>query len=203
MTQQVAEQQGQAQGTTATVDQAAAAVTAAAAPDPNPAELGDPGKRALEAERTARKAAEKATKDLQRELDTQRTASLSDAERAVAEAKNSGRSEALAEVGQMVARAKFDAIAARRNPTLDDNALDELLEFVDMKRFLADDGTADIAAITKAAERLIPEATSGPAAPAAPNYDLGPRQVATTAPTDAAGRIAAGLAEAMNTNTRK
>lgn len=36
----------------------------------DPAELGDAGKKALDAERTARKAAEKATADLQAQLDT-------------------------------------------------------------------------------------------------------------------------------------
>lgn len=53
----------------------------------DPAELGDGGKKALDAERTARKAAEKATADLQKQLDEINRANESALERAQREAK--------------------------------------------------------------------------------------------------------------------
>lgn len=62
----------------------------------DPAELGQSGKKALDAERTARKAAEKATADLQRQLDEINRANESALERAQREAKEAQESAAKA-----------------------------------------------------------------------------------------------------------
>lgn len=70
---------------------------AAATPPPGDEPLGEPGKRALEAERAARKVAEQQAKDLQAQIDEIRKAQMTDAEKAVAEAEARGRTAAEAE----------------------------------------------------------------------------------------------------------
>src|SRR5687768_12689074 len=60
-------------------------------PPPEAEALGDAGKKALSEERAARKAAEKAARDAQAELDRLRQASMSDQEKAVAAARLEGR----------------------------------------------------------------------------------------------------------------
>lgn len=65
---------------------------------PAPPELGDAGKKALADERAARKAAEKAARELQAELDKARTDALPDHEKLIKEAADAARTEALNEV---------------------------------------------------------------------------------------------------------
>lgn len=132
-------------------------------------ELGDGGKKALDAERDARKAADKRAKDFERELEKFRQASMSENEKAVAEAKASGRVEALTEVGKRLARAEFKAIAAGKG--LDVSAL---LDDIDVSRYVGDDGEPDEKAITAAVERFA--ALKGePQQPPAVSFDGGPR----------------------------
>lgn len=104
------------------------------------------------------------------ELEKQRRASMTEAERAVAEAETRGRLSATAELGSELARSRFDILAARRNPTLDEKALDGILEYVDMTRFLGEDGRPDPKIIAAAVERLVPapQANTG-----IPSLDLG------------------------------
>lgn len=64
-----------------------AAITAEPQTQGDPAELGDAGKKALDAERAARKAAEKAASDLQAQLDQINQANESAVEKAQREAK--------------------------------------------------------------------------------------------------------------------
>ncbi len=138
-------------------------------------ELGDGGKKALEAERDARKAADKRAKDFERELEKFRQASMSENEKAVAEAKASGRSEALTQVGKRLARAEFKAIAAGKG--LDVSAL---LDDIDVSRYVGDDGEPDEKEITAAVERFA--ALKGdPQQPPAVSFDGGPR----SSPSDA------------------
>lgn len=118
----------------------------------------------------------KENRNAAQELEKQRKASMTESERAVAEAEARGRTAAATEASRDLARAKFDAIAARRNPALDDKGLDELLEFVDMGKFLTEDGRPDVDAIRKAAEKLIPAGSTEPAPP--PSMDLGQRRTA-------------------------
>jgi hypothetical protein len=103
-----------------------------------------------------------AAKDQER----QRLAAMTEAERAVAEAEARGRTSALTDFGQRLARSDFVAAAARRNPAWDASAV---LDDLNLARYVGEDGEPDSKAIEKAVERLVPEATStGP-----PSMDLG------------------------------
>ena len=130
-------------------------------------DLGDAGKKALDRMKSERNEATKRLKALERELAQFRQASMSDAEKAVAEAETRGYTKALGETGKRLARASFDALAARRNPDVD---TDDIVEFVDMGRFLADDGEIDRKALQAAVNRLVPERPAGP-----PSFDGGAR----------------------------
>lgn len=103
-----------------------------------------------------------------------RLASMGEAERQIEEAKAAGRSEAVNEFGRRLARTEFDAIAGRRNPDFDTASA---LEWVDLSRFVGDDGEPDTKAITAAVERLVPAPAGGP-----PSFDGGAR---TTSPAPA------------------
>jgi len=101
------------------------------------------------------------------ELEKQRQAAMTDAERAVAEAEAKGRTAAATEFGMELAQTQFDALAGRRNPAFDTK---QALEYVDLGKFLGEDGRPDIAAITAAVERLVPAPADGP-----PSFDGGVR----------------------------
>lgn len=108
------------------------------------------------------------------EYDKQRKAAMTEAERAVAEAEERGRTAAATEFGQELAREKFDALAGRRNKDFDTA---KALEFVDLNKFLGEDGRPNTKAIEAAVERLVP-----PAGEPTPSFDGGPR---TPAPAGA------------------
>lgn len=101
------------------------------------------------------------------ELEKQRQAAMTDAERAVAEAEAKGRTAAVTEFGKELAQTQFDALAGRRNPDFDTA---KALEYVDLGKFLGEDGRPDAKAITAAVERLVPAAADGP-----PSFDGGTR----------------------------
>lgn len=122
-------------------------------------DLGDAGKRALDEERRARKAAEK-------ELATLRKASMSEQERAIAEAKTTATAEANKAAGPRLVRAELRAAAAEAN--LPKQALDGFLEYADLNRFLSTDGEPDSKAIAAAVKSL--GGTVGAA-----DFDGGPR----------------------------
>lgn len=69
--------------------------------------------------------------------------------------------------GQKLARAHFDALAARRNP---DVSTSDVLEYVDLSRFVGEDGEVDEKSMAAAVARLIPEPSGGN-----PGFDGGPR----------------------------
>lgn len=104
----------------------------------------------------AAKAAEKA-----------RLAAMSEQDRAIEEAKQSARTEAATTYGKRLARTEFDALAGRRNPDFDTASA---LEFVDLGKFLGEDGEPDAKAIKAAVERLVPAAVAG-----TPSFDGGSR----------------------------
>ena len=104
----------------------------------------------------AAKAAEKARLD-----------AMSEQERAIEEAKQSARTEAATNYGKRLARTEFDALAARRNKDFDTASA---LEFVDLGKFVGEDGEPDSKAIASAVERLVPAAADGP-----PSFDGGTR----------------------------
>jgi hypothetical protein len=121
-------------------------------------ELGDGGKKALEAERTRAKAAERRAKTAETALETERAKGLSDSERAIAEAKAEGRREAATDAGKRLARAEIRAAAAASGLKVTADDLDDL----DMSKFLGDDGEPDDAAIATRIKRwqaLAPEST--------------------------------------------
>lgn len=134
--------------------------------------LGEAGQKALESERAARKEAEKQAKQFQRELEQVRQASMSEAEKAVAEAEKRGAATATATFAERLVRSDFTAAAARVNPEFDAAAV---LDDLNLAKFVGEDGEPDAAAIQKAVERLVPP--SG--APRPPSFDGGAR---TTAP---------------------
>ena len=97
--------------------------------------------------------------------------SMSEQERAVAAARDEGRQAAVVELGQQLARVQFDALAARRNPDFDTA---QALEFVDLGRFIGQDGSIDQQAVQAAVERLVPAASTAP-----PSFDGGGRDTAS------------------------
>lgn len=111
-------------------------------------DLGDAGKKALEAERTARRDAEKRFKQLEKTLQAERAKGLSDADRAIQDAKAAGFAEAQMEAGKRLARAEIRALASEKG--LDVTAL---LEDLDLSRFVGDDGEPDDAVIASAIKR--------------------------------------------------
>jgi hypothetical protein len=84
------------------------------APSGQPPELGDPGKAALDAERAARRDADKRSKKLEDELTALKTASLGDQERAIAEASAKATSETEIKWRDRVLAAEVRALAAGR-----------------------------------------------------------------------------------------
>lgn len=86
-----------------------------------------------------------------KELEKFRAASMSEQEKAVAEAEQRGRSAALASSGARLARAEFRAAAAGQ---VDKDTLDGFLEYADLSKFVGDDGEPDDKAITAAVKKL-------------------------------------------------
>lgn len=101
------------------------------------------------------------------EFEKARKAAMTDAERAVVEAEERGRTTATTEFGKELAQTQFDALAARRNKDFDTSSA---LEFVDLGKFLGEDGRPNAQAIESAVERLVPAPTD-----AAPSFDGGTR----------------------------
>ena len=107
------------------------------------------------------------------ELDKQRKAAMTEAERSTSEAEERGRTAAVTEFGRELAQEKFNSLAGRRNAEFDTA---KALEYVDLSKFLGDDGRPDIKAIAAAVERLVPEATEEKKT--APTFGGGARKTA-------------------------
>lgn len=100
-----------------------------------------------------------------KELEQLRASTQTDQEKAVTAARQEGRKEALAEVG--VARAE-DAIRFSVGERLPDSELDELLDHLNLAKFLTDDGNVDrkkvaayVARITPAGKSPVPDLGQG------------------------------------------
>lgn len=104
--------------------------TSEAKPDPNKAVLADLAKERRERKRLAQ------------ELEAERAKGLSESERAIAAAKAEGAQEAALAAGKRLARAEIRAAAASAGLKVDD-----LLDDLDLSRFVGDDGEPDDAAI--------------------------------------------------------
>lgn len=129
-------------------------------------QLGEGGIKALEAERERAKQAEARAKAAEKALESARRASMSESEKAIDAARAAARTETLKEVGGRLVRTEIAAAAARRNADFDSSALD----YLDLSRFVGDDGEPDVKAITAAVERLVPARVG------APSFDGGSRQ---------------------------
>jgi hypothetical protein len=113
--------------------------------------LGDAGIKALQDERKARRAAERAAKAAQAEIEKLREATLSETERAIAEAKRLGREEALTEANSRLVFAEAKAAATGR---LTDPA--DIAAFIDLAQFdVSEDGSVDTKAINSAIDDLL------------------------------------------------
>lgn len=99
------------------------------------------------------------------ELEQLRASQMSEAEKVAAEAEQRGRSAALAEVGQRLVRAEFAARSAGRIGS-------EVLDDLNLAKFLTEDGEPDADAIDKAIARLAPAPTEEPTRKPGPRPDL-------------------------------
>lgn len=112
-------------------------------------DLGDAGKRALDEERRARRDAERQAKKASAELEALRAQSMTDQEKAIAEARAQARAETLAEANSRLVRAEARSIAAGRLRNPDDVAL-----LGDLDLFVVD-GDVDVKALGKAVDQLV------------------------------------------------
>ncbi len=111
----------------------------------------------------------KANSAAARELETLRAASMTDIERARAEAKAETRTEVLREVG--TTRVADHVRLAASGRQID---VDALLEGLNLERFVDDDGNPDTKAIGVYMDRIAP--TSEPTEPPRPQVPAGVRQ---------------------------
>lgn len=150
------------------VTEQAAPETPAAQPEPKD-ESAPPVKDETDWKAEARKWEDraKANNAAAKDAERQRLAAMNESDRALSEAESKGRTAAVQEYGKRLARSEFDSAAARRNPDVDTRGV---LEFVDLTRFVGDDGEPDAKAIKAAVERLVPAPVSGP-----PQFDGGAR----------------------------
>lgn len=139
-------------------------------------QLGDAGKKALDAERKARRDAESARRKLEAELDELRQQGLSEQEKAVEEAKKAGAAEASARYASLIVAAEIKAAAASKVAAEAIEDLPRLLD-LDPTELVGDDGTVDTDAISSAIDEavkarpyLAPAATKG-----TPDPDQGAR----------------------------
>lgn len=131
--------------------------------DDDDEELGEKGSKALAAERRARRAAETTARQREQELEQLRQTSMSDSEKAVAQAKAEGRREALATVNLERVKDKIEAAAGGKFADPEDahHLLGDAAQFIDA------DGTINAKAIRKALEDLLkskPYLAAGPRA---------------------------------------
>jgi hypothetical protein len=98
----------------------------------------------------------KANAQAQKELDDLRKASMTDLEKAIADATTKARTDTLTEVGGKLAIAEIRAAAAGR---LGDQQFTALLEGVDPTRFLNVDGDVDTDRVKQFVEGIAPQPT--------------------------------------------
>jgi|SRR5690606_37881184 len=141
---------------------------------PEEAQLGDAGKRAIERMKRERNEA-------RRELEKLRREAMSDQERAVAEARDAGRAEALREMAGRLVDAEIRSAAVGRPLNVD-----ALLANVDRSKFLTEDGDVDREAVTAWLDQLAPAQTEPRLAS---DLGQGTRGAARTNPADVFGQL--------------
>lgn len=121
-------------------------------PDPKSSDepLGEPGKRALDEERNARKAAEKTAREAQAALDKLKTEVGSDQDKAVAKARAEGKAEALTTATERLVKSEIKVAAAGKfaNPN-------DAVRLLDHGEFVTDDGDVDEKKLEKAIDKLL------------------------------------------------
>jgi hypothetical protein len=131
----------------------------------------------VEARKWEARAKENATKA--QEFDKQRKAAMTDAERAVAEAEERGRTAAVSEFGQRLAKSEIRAAASDAGVSLDG-----VFDYLDLGRFVTEAGEPDTKAINGFVAALPKKDTT-------PSFDGGPRT-----PAPVAGDMNAALRKA-------
>lgn len=96
-------------------------------------------------------------KDLSREVQTLKEASMSDAEKAIEEAKKQAANETLKKVTERLVKAELKAIAAQKGVQLPD------LDALNLPRFATEDGDPDEERISSFVESLVPASRFAPA----------------------------------------
>lgn len=139
-------------------------------------DVGDQGKRAIDAMKAERNAAKAEAAALRKESAANQAklqqfqdrdlTELQRAQKAAADA-DARIKDITSKASARVARATFNALAATRNPDAD---VKSVLEYVDLNRFVDDDGEVDEKAMQAAVNRLIAEPSAGVA-----NFDGGTR----------------------------
>lgn len=120
-------------------------------PPPDDDGLGEAGKRALDAERSSRRAAEKRARDLEAELTRVRESSMSETEKAIEKAKREAKAEATSAYNRRILQAEMRAAAAGKLADPED-----AIRFLDLDDFtVGDDGAIDQKAVTKALDELV------------------------------------------------
>ena len=137
-------------------------------------ELGEPGKAALEAERRARKEAERRLKVAEAEVEKAKVAGLSESERAVEEARHTAREETAAGFKTKLAASALRAAAAAKLQDPED-----ALRFLDLAAIKVDDeGEVDTKGLAGMVDGLLKEkpylAANPPAARPGPLPGGGP-----------------------------
>jgi hypothetical protein len=116
---------------------------------------------------------QKAAKD----LDTQRKAAMDEGERKILEAREAAAAEVRLQYGSRLAQTEFRAAAAARNSDYD---VSKALAYVDLSKFVGEDGEPDAKAIKAAVADLVPQA-DGSAPP--PSFDGGTRTASSSGPS--------------------
>lgn len=131
----------------------------------------------------------KANSGAAKELEELRLAQMGEQEKAVEDARRAARAEASQEFGKRLVAAEFRVQAAGK---LTADQLTELLEDMDMSKYLTDAGEVDVERVTRKVTALAPAAE--PKEPVWPDLGQGPRDTQPPTPSDPKSLIAAGLA---------
>jgi hypothetical protein len=162
---------------TAPATQSTAVTTDTATPEPTEPATGDLAAEVEKWKSLSQKNEQraKANATAAKELEELRKQSMTEVEKAAAEAEKRGAETALKTFGERLVRSDFTAAAVRINPEIDAAEIAEVLDDLNLAKFVGEDGEPDTEAIKKAAERLIKPAGG----PRPPSFDGGAR---TTAP---------------------
>lgn len=137
-------------------------------------DLGAGGKAALASERESRKAAEKAAKQAQAELEKVKRQHMGEQERAIAEARDEAKREALTAANERLLKAEVRAAAAGK--LADPSIAVRLLDLSDFD--VSDDGDVDAKALAKAIDGLVKQYPALAHKPTTGDGDGGARRAA-------------------------